>query len=98
MEPMTYIMLGTLVLAGLAFALSVAARLSSLTGGKPHTAYWATIFGGTGFVLFGSTGLMAMHYLEASQRGFAPLISVVFVLFGAFQLFIGLRARQAAAK
>src|SRR4030095_3652638 len=37
MDPITYIMLGTLVLAGLAFALSVAARLSSLTRREaPH--------------------------------------------------------------
>jgi len=98
MDPITYIMLGTLVLAGLAFAMSLAARLSSVTGGKPHTAYWATIFGGTGFVLFGGSGLMAIRYLEASQRGFTPIISILFLLFGAVQLYIGLRARRAAAK
>jgi len=97
MDPITYIMLGTLSLAGLAFALSVAARLSSLTGGKSYTAYWATLFGGAGFVLFGTVGLMAWHYLAASQRGLTPIFSVLFLLFGAVQMYIGLRARRAAA-
>src|SRR5215468_9318265 len=97
MDPITYIMLGTLTLAGLAFALSVAARLSSATGGKPYTAYWATMFGGAGFVLFGIVGLMSAHYLAAGQRGLTPIFSILFVLFGAFQLYIGLRARRAAA-
>ena len=95
METISYLMLGTLCLAALCFAMSLAARLSSMTGGKSHTAYWATILGGAGFVLFGCSGLMALKYLE----GMSPsIISVLFVVFGAFQLHIGLKARRAAVK
>lgn len=95
METIAHLMLGTLVLAALAFAMSLAARLSSMTGGKSHTAYWATIFGGAGFVLFGCSGLMALSYLEGI---FTTIISVLFVAFGAFQLHVGLKARRAAAR
>ena len=95
METIAYLMFGTLALAALAFALSLAARLSSMTGGKAHTAHWATIFGGAGFVLFGCCGLMSLSYLE----GVLPkLLSVLFVLWGAFQLHVGLKARRAVAK
>ncbi|HEY9869686.1 MAG TPA: hypothetical protein V6D08_11015 [Candidatus Obscuribacterales bacterium] len=98
MDAIAYIMLVVFLLAGLSFALSLAARLSSLTGGKPHTAYWATIFGGAGFLFLSGAGFLSLRYLEASQRGFLPVIAAMFLLTGALLIRSGLRSRRAATK
>lgn len=98
MDAYTYLMLGLFTLAGLAFALSLGIRLSSLVTSKPRVPFWASIFGGSGFLLLGSTGMLSLPYLEGSNRLLVPAIAAVLMFIGLLQVLLGLQARRAASK
>jgi hypothetical protein len=75
------------------FVLAVGYVLSQHTSdGHPSCKYKALLFGGIGFLLFGSNGIIAAHW--APQFDLTRWVGLVLYVLGAALLALGLRVRR----
>jgi len=91
---MVYLMLSLVVLTFVFAVLGISTRISAMTGGKPHTAFWSHIFSGIAFMLLALSGFTIEPSLQGSARITTPLLCLLFFGLGYFLFRLGMTARK----